>query len=624
MKNAAPSQRVLRFGPFDFDPQSSTLRKNGVKVVLQKQPADLLCILMERPGEVVSREELRDRLWPGKEFGDFDVGLNKAVLRLREALGDSAQAPHYIETLPQHGYRFMVRVAEARNVQGRRRAFLIAILAAGVLTASLVSAYFGWHFPRGTAPGPINALAVLPFANLSGDPGQEYFADGVTDALITEIGKIGAFRVISRQSTLKYKKGDQPLREISRELRVDAILEGTVVRAGDRVRITAQLLRAQPEQHLWAESYERNYSDILTVQKEIAESVARQVRAKLKPENDFQRARQRRINQEAHEAYLRGRYYFYGYTPDRFQKSMESLETAVAKDPGLAEAWAMLSIAYGSRAYWGFVRPRDLIPKAGAAARKAVELDENLSDARYSAAMYAAFSEWNWEAAENEFKRAIELNPNNVSAHGNYGLMLVSLRRFSEGMEQFQIARELDPHPPVRSSMLATCSYLSGEYEKSASHLGYIIETAPDFFISRRLNWRVQFRLGRLAAALAQCRRMYELMGDAEVRRALDEGERRSGYAGAMKAAAEALERRSDSTYVAGSEVATLYVHAGEHGRALKWLDRALEDGDPLLHLVWADPCWEPLYDNQRFQNILRRMGFPSVERAAEWTAKVP
>jgi TolB-like protein/DNA-binding winged helix-turn-helix (wHTH) protein/Tfp pilus assembly protein PilF len=624
MKDLLPSPRMFRFDLFELDPQSGELRKRGANVKLQKQPADLLAMLLERPGEVVTREELRERLWPGKTSGDFDIGLNKAVRRLREALGDSAQDPRYIETLPQHGYRFIGPVTETSSSHRRRRARLYAILAAGGLAVLLLSAYLGGFFRRGIAPGQIKAVAVLPFANLSGDPGQEFFADGITDSLITELGRIGALRVISRQSILRYKHVDKPLPEIGRELNVDALLEGTVVRAGDRVRITAQLLRANPEQHLWAESYERNYADILVVQREIARSVAVQVKAKLKPGEETRLARARTVSPEAYEAYLRGQYFFYGYTPESFKKAIESLETAVEKDPGFAQAWAMLSTAYGSRAYWGIVRPSEVTTKAKAAARKAVELDETLADGHCYVGTAAAFGDWDWATAEREFKRAIELNPSHVAAHANYGMMLASLRRFREATEQFQVARGLDPYPPVRSTMVAVGFYLSGQYQRAADQLKHTIEIAPDFFIGRGSNWRVLHRLGENAAALGECKSLYGLLGATDVVQALEQGERRSGYAGAMKAAAQTLAKRARTTYVSGSQVALLYAHAGEYDLALEWLENGLKDRDCRLHLLWAEPDWEPLYSKPRFRDLLRRMGFPSVEKAAAWSGQGP
>jgi TolB-like protein/DNA-binding winged helix-turn-helix (wHTH) protein/Tfp pilus assembly protein PilF len=621
MTAPSPTPPTFRFGPFEFDPLTGELRKDGAAVKLQKQPSDLLAVLLERPGGLVTREELRERLWPGKAFGDFDIGLNKAVRKLREALEDSAQTPRYVETLPQHGYRLIAPVEPVSPARQRRRAVpLYAVVAAGGLAVLLVGSAIGGFPWRTTNPAPIKSIAVLPFANLSGDPGQEYFADGVTDSLITELGKTSALRVISRQSTLRYKKGDKPLPEISRELDVDAVVEGSVVRTGERVRITAQLLRARPEQHLWAESYERGYTDILLVQAEIARSVAVYVKAKLTPGEQTRLGRARAVNPEAYEAYLRGRYLFHGYSPPSLRKAIESLETAVRIDPGFAQAWAALSPAYGALAYWGHVRPSEMAPKAEAAARKAIELDDTVADGHCWLGAARAYRSRDWPAAETELRRAIELNPNSSDAHETYSMVLISLRRVPKALDQIQIARGLDPFPPVRSTMVALCFHVSGQFQKAADQHRREIEIAPDFYITRWAYWRVLHTMGKSAEALAECKRSYELLNDAEVLQALEQGERQSGYAGAMKSAARVLERRTRTTYVSGINVARLYAFAGENARAVEWLETALTDGDPRLHLLWAEPDWAPLYGNPRFQNLLRRAGFPSVEKAQEWS----
>lgn len=619
MSGVVARPRILRFDSFELDPQSGELRKGEANVRLQEQPADLLLMLVERPGQVVTREELRERLWPDKTFGDFDTGLNKAVRRLREALDDSAQNPRYVETLPQHGYRFLAPVTEASLPHRRRSTPRYALLAAGGLAMLLPAAYFVMHLRRTVAPGQIRAVAVLPFANLSGDPGHEYFADGVTDSLITELGKVGALRVVSRQSTLRYKTGHKSLTEIAGELDVDAVVEGTVVRDGGRVRITAQLLRIKPEQHLWAESYERNYADVLAVQREIARTVADQVKAKLTPGEQARLGGAPRVNPGAYEAYLRGRYLFHGYSPDGFRKAIDSLRAAVTIDPNFAPAWAALSPAHGATAYWGHVRPGDAGPQSEAAARKANELDDNLAEGHCWLGANAAYLRRDWAVAERELQRALELNPSSADAHTTYGMVLTSLRRPAEAMKQFWIARGLDPFPPVRSAHIALAFMTSGQYQKAADQHRHGIEIAPDFFITRWAYWRVLHCMGMSDAALGECKRAYELLKDAEVVQALELGQRQSGYAGAMKAAALTLEKRARTKYVAGSDVARLHTFAGEHARAVEWLETARKDGDPRLHLLWAEPDWEPLYGNSRFRNLLRKMGFPSVEKAPAW-----
>ncbi|MBI4908537.1 MAG: tetratricopeptide repeat protein [Acidobacteria bacterium] len=298
------------------------------------------------------------------------------------------------------------------------------------------------------------------------------------------------------------------------------------------------------------------------------------------------------------------------------------MQAAVDMDPAFAPAWAALSPSYGALAYWGHVRPIEVVPKSIAAARKAIELDETLADGHCWLGAATAYVYRDWAAAETEVKRAIELNPSSADAHETHGKVLVSLRRTTEAMEQFRIARGLDPFPPIRSALVALCFLVSGRYQEAADQHKREIEIAPDFFITRWAYWRVLHRQGRSAEALSECKRSYGILNDTEVLQALEQGEQQSGYAGAMKAAAQTLEKRARTKYVAGNEVARLCAFAGENARAVEWLETAHKDGDPRLHLLWAEPDWEPLYGNPRFQNLLRKLGFPSVEKSAAWSGQ--
>src|SRR6266849_4051644 len=302
-------QTTIRFGVFEVDLRAGELRKQGIKVKLQEQPLQVLQILLENPGAVVAREQLQQRIWPSDTFVDFDHGLYNAIRRLREALEDSAETPHYVETLARRGYRFIGRLD---------------------------------HAPT-SIPGPIRSLAVLPLENLSRDPHQEYFAEGLTEALITTLAKIGELRVISRSSAMLYKGVRKPLREIARELEVDAIVEGTVLRAGHRVRITAQLIDPMKESHLWAESYERHLRDILDLQAEVAQAIAREIQVKLTPQEQAQFAQSRPVNPEAYEAYLKGRYHWNRRSREGLPKGVQYFQEAIAKDPAYAAAYAGLA-----------------------------------------------------------------------------------------------------------------------------------------------------------------------------------------------------------------------------------------------------------------------------------------
>src|SRR6266853_518436 len=373
-------QTTIRFGVYEVDLRAGELRKQGRKVKLQEQPFQILQVLLEHPGEVVTREELQRRIWPSDTFVDFDHGIYNAIRRLREALEDSAETPHYVETLARRGYRFVGRLDPAST----------------------------------STPSPIRSLAVLPLENLSHDPEQEYFAEGLTEALITTLAKIGELRVVSRTSIMLYKGVRKPLREIARELEVDAIIEGTVLRAADRVRITAQLIDAAKETHLWAESYERDLRDVLTLQSEVAQAVAREVQVKLTPQEQAHIAHVRRVDPEAYEAYLKGRYHW-NWRPG-VRKSIEYFEQAIAKDPTYAAAYAGLADCLSALSAWGVVPASEGCVKARALAEKALKLDPSSGEAHTSLAL-AAMYDFDFLTAQREFERSLELSPRYATGH---------------------------------------------------------------------------------------------------------------------------------------------------------------------------------------------------------------
>jgi len=383
LPDAHRSRGTIRFGVFEIDPRAGELRKQGAKVKLQEQPFQILKVLLQRPGEIITREELQQTIWPSDTFVDFDHGLYNAIKRLREALGDSAETPRFVETLSRRGYRFVGKLeCEASRVR---------------------------------------SLVVLPLENLSRDPEQEYFAEGMTEALITTLAKIGELRVVSRTSTMLYKGVHKPLREIARDLEVDAIIEGTVLRAGDRVRITTQLIDAAKEAHLWAESYERDLRDVLTLQSEVAQAVAREVRVKLTPQEQADIAQVRRVDPEAYEAYLKGRYHWNRRPGVR--KGIEYFEQAIAKDPSYAAAYAGLADCLSALSAWGVVPASEGCVKARVFAEKALNLDHSLGEAHTSLA-FAALYDFDFLTAQREFERSIELNPRYVTAHHLFGFYL--------------------------------------------------------------------------------------------------------------------------------------------------------------------------------------------------------
>src|SRR5579864_29595 len=455
MERAFTSSRLIRFGVFEIDSTAFELRKHGLRLKLAEQPFQILAILLEKPGQLVTRDELRDRLWPRDTFVDFDHGLNNAVMRLREALGDSSDSPRFIETVPRRGYRFIAPVEEisgaahafvrdskgvssadakppAEAVAGSANAAVvgprgtpkgwftlprITLLSAAVVAFAAFSG-IALHYVRGMESGKINSahtmsLVVLPLENLSGDKEQDYFADGMTDELTANLTKIRSLRVVSRSTAMAYKGAHKPLSEIARELHVDAVVEGTVLRAGDRVRITAELVQVSTDHHLWADSYESQIGDVLALQNRVSSAIVDEIRINLSPEEKERLAKKPSVSPEAYEDYLKGRYYWNKRSGEGFTKAIGYFEESTRKDPQYALAYAGLADCYGiiGATIYGTVPTAEAAPKARAAAVRALEIDPTLAEAETSLATAKFNYDWDWTGAAEGFRRAIQLDP---------------------------------------------------------------------------------------------------------------------------------------------------------------------------------------------------------------------
>src|SRR5499425_2676656 len=491
MPNEAATSQVIRFATFKVDLQAQELRKAGLRLKLSGQPFQVLAILLERPGTVVTREELQKRLWPDT-FVDVDHNLNTAINKIREALGDSAENPRFVETLARRGYRFIgavngaeqARVAEAKPT--RRSRSLIFPAAVGLLAiAGITAVLFALNvdgsrdrlFVHGARPR-IQALAVIPFANLSGDPEQEYFADGMTEEIITMLGEVSGPRVISRQSIMQYKGSKKPLQEIARELNVDAVLEGAVERSGSRVRVRIHLDQVSPESQLWAKQYDRDIHDVLEVQDEIARTVADEIRVKLTPEERTRLTTAHSVSPEAHDDYLRGRYILglavtHHTAADKRQYAEQDTLAAIGHfkhaieiDPAYAMAYAGLAEAHIllGNPIWGGHSPQKTLSDAKEAATTALHLDPSLAEAHFALAQTLEY-DWNWSEAEKEFKLALKLNPNYADAHVQYGRLVQALGRNDEAMKEMNRAMELDPFDIKTRVYVAFVTYASRQYD---------------------------------------------------------------------------------------------------------------------------------------------------------------
>jgi len=469
-----------------------------------------------------------------------------------------------------------------------------------------------------TAPPRIESLVVLPLANLSGDPQQEYFADGMTEELITNLGKISALRVISRTSGMQYKGTKKTLPTIAGELNVDAVVEGSVLRSGNRVRITAQLIQAKAERHLWAESYERDLRDILALQSEVARAIANEIMVKLTPQEHTRLASARAcpVIPEPHEAYLRGRYHFSKWTGEEIEKAIEYYELATEKDPSYALGYAGLATSYDFLTFFAPVAPQEAFPKAKAAAKKALELDETLAEAHSASVWTKAVYDWDWSGAENEFKRALELNPGSAESHRQCGWFLAWLGQYDEALTEARRARELDPLSLQAIRTVGIVLYCARQYDQAISEWQKALEIDPNYLVINH-DLGLAYAAKRMyKEAIAQFQKTNDLLGGEPGGVATNEAWLGNAYAlaGRKQDALKiigALKKRSRRMYVSPISIAMVYTGLGQKDEAFEWLERAYHERSVDMNLLRIFPIWDPLRSDPRFRDLLRRMNFP-------------
>jgi TolB-like protein/DNA-binding winged helix-turn-helix (wHTH) protein/Flp pilus assembly protein TadD len=637
MQQAKESFRLLKFGVFEADLRTGELTKHGKRLSLQEQPFRLLALLLEKPGELVTREELRGRLWP-QTIVDFDHGLNKAISKIREALGDSAENPRFIETVARRGYRFLAEVAvvhdeQAATVTGglamhgdpgplrliyagtspRRpfRALAWRLFGFGFLLVLAISLSWNLYPWRHSQPA-IRSLAVLPLENLSGDASQDYFADGMTDELITDLGQISALRVISRTSVMTYKGVRKPLVQIAGELNVDAVVEGSILRSGERVRITAQLIQLPADKHLWAQSYEGDIRDVLTLQNKVARAIAEQIRATLNRQEQAALEDAKAVNPEAYQAYLKGRYFLNKRTGDGLRKAIEYFNSAIETDPTYAEAYSGLADAYALSGDWkyGVLSPQDAFPKTRAAATKALALDDSLGEAHASLAFALDLYGWDWEAAETEYKKAIKLKPSYATAHQWYSWHLFMMGRNSEGMLELKKAESLDPLSLIIGADLADALCVAHLYDEATQQSKKTLEMDPNFAVGRYELGQALEQKYMYDEAIAEFQRAIELSGhsgafDSNLAHAYAVSGRKEE---AIKMVKD-LEARDDQNPSIGADIALIYVGLGDQDQAMIWLNKAYEARFKASILL--RPAFDPLRSNARFKDLRRRIGLP-------------
>jgi TolB-like protein/DNA-binding winged helix-turn-helix (wHTH) protein/Tfp pilus assembly protein PilF len=637
--------RRLCFSVFEIDLGASELRKHGMKIRIQDKPFQLLVTLIEHAGEVVTREDLQKKLWTADTFVNFDHGLNKAINKIREALGDSAESPRFVETVSRRGYRFLADVREAgppiarradpttesrpptealllpdlpgKNTLSKPRplswvwkalTLMLVVMAASGATWKAYS----WKHPALV----IRSLAVLPLESLSSDASQDYFADGMTDELISDLGQISALRVISRTSVMAYKHAHKPLPQIARELNVDAVVEGTVLRSGDQVRITAQLIEAAADKHLWSQSYEGELRNTLALQNQVASAIADQIRISLNPQEQAALKTAKVVDPEAYQSYLKGRFFWNKRTADGLRAALAYFNQAIEEDPKYAQAYSGLADTYALLGDWQYaaMTTKEALPKAKAAAVKALELDSSMSEAHTSLGYSLRAFDWDFDSAGKEFRRAIELNPSYATAHHWNAMNLGLLGRPKEALVEMRKAENLDPLSLIINSDLAEFLLLTHSYDESVKQSRKVIEMDPAFATGHKQLGDAYLLKQMDKEAVAELQEAVRLSGGSPI--CMADLARACVASGKMNEAVKLLsdlKKSSNASFTNAPQIAMIYASMGNNEEAMNWLEKAYEERfNPSILLRSG---FDPLRSDPRFEDFLRRIGLPPWTR---------
>lgn len=609
---------TARFDRFEVDLRRGELRRDGVAVGLQDKPLQLLLALLESPNTVVSREELYKHLWQTDTFVGFDEGLNTAIRKLRQTLNDSAEMPRIIETVPKKGYRFIAKVefvvppkppaSESQN-SARHKSLRNLAIAAGVTLALVAARLVTLQLSRKTST-EFSSVVVLPLEQLSGDASEEYFADGMTDALITDLAKISSLRVISRTSAMHFKGTHLTARQIADQLGAEAVVEGSVTRAGNRVRITAQLIDARRDRHLWAESYDGEMNDILTLQNTVAESIAQHVQANLSHGVGRKFKTSRTVNAAAYEEFLRGRYYWDKFTPSGWQNALEHFEIAIARDPNYAPAYVGLADSYMSLGAWGYMPTRQALPPGIAALRKALELEPDLAEAHYSLGIAKTAFEYDWEGAEAEFQKGLALNPNYAIGRMWHSFLLSALSRHEEAIAEQIRARTLDPVSPIINANLCRAYVFARRPEDAIRACKHTLELDSHFavaYIWLSAAYEEQHRTEEAFQAeqnqLEADNRLLLMQRRASRHR---RGEDRVLMLEELKQTIE--DYANNSLGARAGDIAAMYAALNKPDEAFEYLYKAYDDREAPLSTINVSSVWDPLRSDPRFHSMLLRM----------------
>jgi TolB-like protein/DNA-binding winged helix-turn-helix (wHTH) protein/Tfp pilus assembly protein PilF len=634
---SSASGRIFHFGAFEFNAPAGELRKHGLRIKLTGQPISVLVMLLERPGEVVTREDLQARLWPAGTYVDFEHSVNAAVKRLRQALGDSADSPRFVETLARYGYRFIAPLSgrtdalaeaagqnQAEEPQSaapvKKAAKWLRFLAsprvmAGVLLPIVIASFIiGLHErrPTYTGSGPIRSLAVLPLANLSGDPDEEYFVEGMADSLRQHLEVISALRVISRTSSIYYRGSNKTLPEIARRLNADAVLEGSVLRSGKRVRIDVELIQTATDTHMWSGSYDRDLKDIFALQAEVTQKIAEEIRATLSPPDRARLARRHTPDPDAYFAYSKGRFVWNRRTEVDLKRAIGYFQQAIDKDPNYALAYDGLADCWLPLGWYAYMAPAETFPYAKVAVRKALALDDSLAEAHTSLAFVTLYYDRNWANAEREFRRAIELNPNYANGHHWYAEFLSLEGRHQEAIAESERARELDPLSNIINTWVGSRYFFARQYDKAIEQYRKSLEMDPDFVpvhlvLGHALEQKHMYR-----EAIAELERAVSLSGGSPIYVAsLAHLYAVAGRRGQARQLFDDLWNLSKQRFVSSYDLAVASLAIGKTDRTFALLARAVEERSPRVAFLGVDPRFDALRTDARFKELMTRIGRP-------------
>ena len=632
--------RQYRFGSFELDRDEGELRRQGTRLKLNEKPFQVLCVLLERAGRLVTREDLRQRLWSADTYVDFDANLNTALSTLRHTLGDSSDNPRFIETVPRQGYRFIAPVTvvppsddvpaaepelapgttpgspEAIVITPRHfgSASRVASLAILVLLVALVIWLANTRWFGSPAKSEKLMILVTPFENLSGDPGQEYLSDGLTDEMITRLGQIAPSRlgVMARSTAMQYKHTQKSVDEIARECRPDYILEGGFRRQDSRFRVTAQLFKVGEQGSLWTQAYDRDAGDFLIIQQDVADRIAESLSLEVLPVATKVAEGATSHNAEAYDEYLKGLFALNQRTQSDLRQSIAFFEEATSREPGFASAYAALASAYNVGAGWNFFSPEDAYPRAKAAARKALSLDDSLSDAHAAYAEVLHDYDWNWSTAEQEYQRALELNPSSALAHKAYAEYLTHSGRYKEALAEIRRAQSLDPGSVVNSALVCYVYYHAREYNKAIEECNKVLELDRNFMPAHYWRGTAYVFARRFGEAIADFREASQLSENGNY--FLEWTALAQALAGQKAQAFKAikqLEANAQHQYVSPYGLASIHLALGNREQALALLEKACRERAADAVFLATAQEFDSLHGDSRFHKLIALIEFP-------------